>query len=78
MNEIKKGTIISHYKKPNKRYEVVELGLRSSDLEEMVCYKALYQGEFKFGQVWFRPKKEFFEIVEFNGEKVRRFNIIEE
>jgi hypothetical protein len=76
--DIKKGQIVSHYKKPNKRYEIIETGLNSETLEEMIVYKALYQGEFKFGQVWVRPKSEFFDIVEINGQKTTRFKIIEE
>lgn len=75
---LKKGSIISHYKKPNKRYEVIEFGLYQENLEEVVIYKALYQGEFKFGQVWVRPLKEFDDIIEFNDQKIRRFSIIEE
>lgn len=73
MNELKKGDIITHYKKPNKRYEVLEIGFDSNTMQEMIVYKALYQGEFKFGTIWIRPKKEFFDIIEFNGIKNQRF-----
>jgi cyclomaltodextrinase / maltogenic alpha-amylase / neopullulanase len=75
---IKKGQIYSHYKKPNKRYEILDLGLNTESMEEMVIYKALYQGEFKFGQIWVRPKKMFEESVEKNGERIARFKLIEE
>lgn len=78
MKDLKKGTILSHYKKPNRRYEIIELGLNSHDLEEVVIYKSLYQSEFKFGTIWVRPKKEFFEFVEINGETQTRFKIIDE
>jgi hypothetical protein len=76
--QIKKGQIWSHYKYPKKRYEIIELAKNSENLEEMVVYKALYQGDFKFGQVWVRPLKEFLEIIERNGEKIERFSLIEE
>jgi cyclomaltodextrinase / maltogenic alpha-amylase / neopullulanase len=75
---IRKGQIYSHYKRPNKRYEILELGLNSETMEEMIVYKALYQGEFPFGQIWIRPKKMFEETIEKNGEKIARFKLIEE
>ena len=76
--EIKLGQIWVHYKGPNKRYEIIAIGKDSETLEDLVVYKALYQGEFKFGQTWVRPVKEFLEIVEKDGEKFNRFNLIEE
>lgn len=78
MKDLKKGIIVSHYKNPNRRYEILEIGLNNSNFEEVVIYKSLYQGEFKFGTIWVRPKKEFFEIVKVNGEKQPRFKIIDE
>ncbi|MFA5763781.1 MAG: DUF1653 domain-containing protein [archaeon] len=76
--EIKQGQIWVHYKGINKRYEIIALGKDSNTLEDLVVYKALYQGEFKFGQIWIRPVKEFLETVEKNGEKFNRFSLIEE
>ncbi len=76
--DIKVGQIWSHYKRPNKRYEIIAIGKDSDTLEAVIVYKALYQGEFKFGQIWSRKMKEFLETVEKNGEKINRFNLAEE
>jgi hypothetical protein len=76
--QIKKEQLWAHYKHPTKRYEIIELAKNSENLEEMVIYKALYQGDFKFGQVWVRTLKEFLEIIERNGKKIERFSLIEE
>ncbi len=78
MSIINTGDIYSHYKRPNKRYEILGIAKNSNNLTEMVIYKALYQGEFKFGTIWVRPLEEFLETIEFNGKKIQRFNKIEE
>ena len=41
----------------------------SETLEEMVVYRALY-GE---GGLWVRPAKMFFETIERDGKRMRRF-----
>ena len=76
--EIEIGQIWSHYKRPNKRYEIIAIGKDSETLEEMIVYKALYQGEFKFGQIWCRKKSEFAETVEKDGKEFNRFKLAEE
>jgi len=76
--EIKAGQIWSHYKRPSQRYEIIALGKDSDTLEEVVIYKALYQGEFKFGQTWSRKKDEFLGITTKDGKEINRFELIEE
>lgn len=78
MIEILPGQIWSHYKAPSKRYEIVVIGKDSETLEEIIIYKALYQSDFKFGQIWCRKKKEFLEIIEKNSERLPRFKLVEE
>ena len=56
-----------HYK--GNHYEVLGVAKHSETLEEFVVYKALY-GDFS---LWVRPLKMFFEEVEVNGKKVKRF-----
>ena len=75
---VKPGQIWSHYKAPNKRYELIAISKDSETLEDIVIYKSLYQGEFKFGQLWNRPLKEFISKVNKNDKEVNRFNLIEE
>ena len=45
----------------------------SETLEDMVVYRALY-GE---GGLWVRPAKMFFETIERNGKKMKRFELLE-
>lgn len=66
---IEKG-IYKHFK--GNTYEVLGVARHSETLEEMVVYKALY-GE---GGIWVRPLRMWDEMVEHNGEKVKRFTKI--
>lgn len=61
-----------HYK--GNEYEVVGMARHSETLEDMVVYRALYGT----GELWVRPASMWDEIVETNGEKVVRFQKIEE
>jgi hypothetical protein len=67
-----------HYKN-NKHYEVIGEARHSETLEEMIIYIALCESEqFAKNQVWVRPKKMFFEEIDYNGVMVRRFAPIED
>lgn len=68
---MKKG-IYKHYK--GNLYEVIDIALHSETLEEMVVYKALY-GDFK---IWVRPLSMWDELVERDGKRIPRFELIEE
>ncbi len=59
-----------HYK--GKDYEVIGVGKNEATLEDVVIYKALYDG----GSLWVRTLKVFEEMVEVNGETVPRFKFI--
>ena len=74
MSKLKLGKY-KHYK--GKYYEVIGLGRNSKTLEEVVCYKALYNSE-KFGMNawWVRPKKLFVEMVCIDGKEIPRFEYI--
>ena len=63
MTDLKLG-LYQHYK--GKLYKVIGVVKHSETLEDMVLYKALYEGEFPTGQLWVRPKKMFLEEVEIN------------
>lgn len=69
--EIKKG-IYRHFK--GNKYKVLCLAKDSETLEASVVYQALY-GD---GQIWVRPAQMWNETVDFNGEKVKRFEYIGE
>ena len=45
----------------------------SETLEEIVVYRALY-GE---GGLWVRPAKMFFEAIERDGKRMKRFELME-
>lgn len=65
-----------HYK--GKEYEVFGVAKHSETLEELIVYRALYEGDFPKNQLWVRPKSIFEETVEVNGDKMPRFKFIED
>ena len=69
--EIKPGKY-RHFK--GNEYEVLGVGLHSETLEEMVVYRALY-GDCG---LWERPAAMWNEMVEKDGEKIKRFSYIGE
>lgn len=58
-----------HYS--GKRYQVLVLARHTETLEELVCYKALYDGE-----MWVRPAAMFTEEVCVNGQVLPRFRFV--
>lgn len=66
-----KNKIYQHYK--GNFYEVLEIGLHSETLEEIVIYRSL-----KDGKIWVRPISMWDEEVIVNGEKVKRFTYIKD
>ncbi len=56
------------------RYRIEGFAKDSETLEEMVVYRALY-GE---GGLWVRPAKMFFETIERDGKKMKRFEPVED
>lgn len=59
--------IYKHYK--GNEYQVLGVAKHSETLEELVVYKALYGSE----EMWVQPLSMFREEVEWNGQKVPRF-----
>ena len=59
-----------HFK--GKEYEVIAIAKHSETLEDMVVYKALYEG----GGVWVRPAAMWNETVEKDGKIFKRFTRI--
>jgi hypothetical protein len=59
-----------HFK--GKEYEVMGIAKNSETLEDFVVYKALYGDN----DIWVRPLNMFLEEVEFNGQKIKRFEYI--
>jgi len=60
-----------HFK--GREYEVIGLARHSETLEDMVVYRKLY-GEC---DLWVRPASMWNEIVEKDGESIRRFTYID-
>lgn len=74
MTEIKQGCY-EHFK--GKRYEVVGLAHHSETMEQLVIYKALYDGDsFSKGALWVRPLSMFTETVRIHEQEVPRFRYI--
>lgn len=75
MVEIKIGKY-KHYK--GHYYEVIGTAKHSETLDELVVYKALYEGDYPKGTIWVRPKEMFLETVLINGETKQRFQLIDD
>jgi hypothetical protein len=73
MTEVKLGKY-KHYK--GKEYRVIGLAKHSETLEELVIYEALYDNP--ESKLWVRPKKMFLEEVEVDGQKIPRFEYLDE
>ena len=65
------GREFRHFK--GGHYRIERFARDSETLEEMVVYRALY-GEHG---LWVRPAKMFFETVEREGKKMKRFELVE-
>ena len=66
------GREFRHFK--GNRYRLEGFAKDSETLEEMVVYRALY-GE---GGLWVRLAKMFFETIERDRQKVKRFELVED
>jgi GNAT superfamily N-acetyltransferase len=67
------GKLYFHYK--NKPYKYLGTVKHSETLEDLALYETLYQND--LGKLWVRPKDMFFEDVEVNGVKQKRFAPVE-
>ncbi len=65
------AAIYSHYKDRAKQYKILCLALDEASESVCVVYQALYEPYL----TWIRPLANFLETVEWQGEKVKRFQI---
>ena len=66
--------IYRHYK--GKHYKVLNVVRHSETLEELVLYDCLYEND--LGKTWVRPLKMFMGHLEIDGQKIKRFALVEE
>ena len=66
------GLVFLHFK--GNQYRLEGFAKDSETLEDMVVYRALY-GD---GGLWVRPAKMFFETIERDGSKMKRFELVED
>lgn len=71
MNIVING-VYKHYK--GNYYKVIGMAKHTETLEDLVVYQALYGDN----SIWCRPKSMWNEILEVNGRKVNRFELIED
>lgn len=76
------GQIYRHYKQDSDKgdYKIVAIGYDTETKEEVVIYKPLYTPEHLSktkASVYVRPVSVFCETVEFQGEMVPRFSLME-
>ncbi|MFA5125596.1 MAG: DUF1653 domain-containing protein [archaeon] len=74
--EITIGAKCFNYKHPEKFYEIIGVAKHSETLEDLVLYKALYESDFSYGQIWARPKKMFLEKIVKEGKEISRFTLV--
>ncbi|MCA9380651.1 DUF1653 domain-containing protein [Candidatus Dojkabacteria bacterium] len=67
--QIKLGSYWTHYKNPNKKYEIKDLVI----IEETEKVGIVYESEDNPGIKFLRPFEEFFEDVEFEEKIIKRF-----
>ena len=72
MEELYRPGKYRHFK--GGEYELLCVATHSETLEPMVVYRAHY-GE---GGCWVRPRSMWYEMLEHNGERVRRFTKIDD
>ena len=72
MEELYRPGQYRHFK--GGEYELLFVATHSETLEPMVVYRALYDE----GGCWVRPRSMWCELVEHNGQRVRRFTRIED
>ncbi len=75
-NKVKVGGKYTHYKSPDKFYEIVDIAILEATEEPVVLYRPLYlPPDERF--IWVRTLNNFLEEVEVAGEMVSRFRSIE-
>ena len=68
--KIEVGKIYKHYK--GKLIKVICIGLDAETKEEMIAIEELEESQgYPKGQIWFRSVKDFFDVVDKNGQKYR-------
>lgn len=74
--QVPMGAVFQHYK--GKRYKILCVARHSETLEYQVVYQGLYQcPDFGDCPIWVRPLKMFLEEVEYQGNRMPRFTLIE-
>lgn len=70
--------MIGLYKHFKNKWYVKLFEVRNCDncKEIYTVYMSLYKKDFPRFTLWFRPKKEFDEILNINGNKIKRFKKI--
>ena len=72
MNGLKTNAIYRHFK--GKDYLLLYIARHSETMEQLVVYQALY-GE---RDVWARPLSMWTEKVDYQGEIIERFTLVED
>ena len=67
---------IYRHNKTGNLYKVHFVAKHSENLEDLVCYEALYEND--LSKFFVRPLASFTEIVEINGKKVARYEFIKQ
>ncbi len=74
-SKVKIGGKYYHHKHPDQYYTVVEVAILEATEEPAVLYKPEYEGY--EGIIWIRPISEFLSEMDVNGEKVKKFTLVD-
>lgn len=66
--------IFKHYK--GKHYRVLHIAQHTETTEKLVIYEQLYENQYPYGYVWYRPYDMFNETIIYNNKLVNRFEKI--
>jgi hypothetical protein len=70
--------VYRHFKGEERLYRVKRIARDCDNPEKkVVVYENLYEGDFPKGTCWIRELEEFMGFKELNGEKIKRFTLIE-
>jgi len=77
MNEPKPNEIYKHFK--GGKYKIIVVARDCENPErKIVVYEMLYdKGHYEKGTIWVRELNDFCGYKEINGEKIKRFRLIE-
>jgi hypothetical protein len=71
VDQVLAGRVYFHYKNHDKQYLVLHIGIDKSTMQPCVIYQSTVDH-----CIWVRPLSSWLEMVDYNGSRVRRFQLV--